>query len=151
MPLLSLVPPSPWSVFPLFLWRGCWHLPPPCLLLPHLLQVLLWSRVKIHWSAQRPPGKGRDPKNYSEYIFLLSLHEQQDGAREICHETVLNVLGGRTCSPHGLSAQWGVFAHPDLAVAVGTSTCLPAWELAAISMILVPHPDPKIPQKIYFN
>lgn len=28
MPLLSLVPPSPWSVFPLFLWRGCWHLPP---------------------------------------------------------------------------------------------------------------------------
>lgn len=78
---------------------------PPCLLLPHQLQVLLWSRVKIHWSAQRPPGKGRDPKNYSEYIFLLSLHEQQDGAREICHETVLNVLGGRTCSPHGLSAQ----------------------------------------------
>lgn len=49
----------------------------PCLLLPHQLQVVLWSRVKIHWSAQRPPGKGRDPENYSEYIFLLSLHEQQ--------------------------------------------------------------------------
>lgn len=100
---------------------------PPCLLLPHQLQVVLWSRVKIHWSAQRLPGKGRDPENYSEYIFLLSLHEQ----REICHETMLNVLGRRTCSPQGLSAQWGVFAHPDFAVAVGTSTYLPAWELTA--------------------
>lgn len=141
MPLLSLLPPSPWSVFPSFC-GGAVGTFPSCLLLPHQLQGRV-KQGKDPLVCTKAARKGQGPRELFEYIFLLSLHEQ----REICHETMLNVLGRRTCSPQGLRAQWGVFAHPDFAVAVGTNTYLPAWELAAdqhdFSTISSPQNSPK--------
>lgn len=63
---------------------------------------------------------------------------------------MLNVLGRRTRSPHGLNAQLGVFAHPDFAVAVGTSTYLPAWELADQHDFSTTSSPQNSPQKCYF-
>lgn len=75
MPLLSLVPPSLLSVFPLFLCKGSWHLPPVSAAASPAPGGALEQGKDPN--AQRQPGKGRDPENYSEYIFLLCLHEQQ--------------------------------------------------------------------------
>lgn len=147
MPLLSLVPPSPWFVFPLFLWRGCWYLPSVSAApSPAHLQVVLWSRVKVLWSAQKPPGKGRDPENHSEYIFLLSLHEQQGWStwnlpwNHVQCAGEENMFSPRSqcsvrsaCTPRLCCGCW--YKH----------VCLHG-SLLQISMILVPHLAPKIPK-----
>lgn len=147
MPLLSLVPPSPWSVFPLFLWRGCWHLPPVSAA-PSPAPGAALEQGEDPLVCTKTTRKGQGPKELF-WIYFPAVFAWATGwsTWNLPWNRVKCAGWENMFSPR---SQWGVFAHPDLAVAVGTSTCLPAWELAAISMILVPHPDPKIPQKIYF-
>lgn len=147
MPLLSLVPPSLWFVFPLFLWRGCWYLPP--------------------MSAAPSPAPGGALEQGKDLLVCTKTTRKEQGPREPFWIYFPAVFAWAARMEHVKSAMkpcsvcWGG-ERVLLTVSVLSEECLHAqtllWllvqahiclhgSLLRISMILVPHPAPKIPKK----